>query len=312
MTDREKDLLQLQKDAALKRQLEVKLKDLRDQWLIFDQKVVQLRGMYRSEQKDVERLEGRSLSNYFYQIVGKLDDKITLERKEAASAKVKLDAAERELAAIDGQLRQIEIQLNGLYGCEDAYAAALEKKYAEVKASGSATAENILKIEQRITHLESQIDQIREAAAVGRNALGTVDKVLSKLDTADGWNTWDIFGGDGIITHMAKYGNLDDAQNLVELLQEQLCKFKTEMADINIQAHIQVRVDDFLQFADYFFDGLFADWAVNDRINESRSAVQSVKRQIERAMEQLSGMEQSAHERIKSFKSKIENMVVKE
>lgn len=312
MTNHEKDLLQLQKDVALKRQLEVKLKELRDQRQIFDQKVIKLRGIYRSEQKDVERLEGRSLSNYFYQNVGKLDEKITLERKQAAAAKVKLDAAERELAAVDGQLHQIEIQLSDLYGCEDAYAAALEKKYAEIKMSGSVTGENILKIEQRITQFESQIEEIREAEAVGRSALETVDKVLSKLDTADGWNTWDIFGGDGIITHMAKYGNLDDAQNLVELLQEQLRKFKTELADINIQAHIQVRVDDFLQFADYFFDGLFADWAVGDRINESRSAVQSVKRQIERAMEQLSGMEQSAHEKIKSFKIKIENMVVKD
>lgn len=312
MTNHEKDLLQLQKDVTLKKQLEVKLKELCDQRQIFDQKVIKLRVEHRSEQKDVEKLEGRSLSNYFYQVVGKLDDKLTIERKQATAAKVKLDAAERELTAIDGQLHQIAMQLSDLSGCEDAYAAALEKKYAEVKVSGSAAGENILKIEQRIAHLESQIEEIREAAAVGHSALGTVDKVLSKLDKADGWNTWDIFGGDGIITHMAKYGNLDDAQNLVEFLQEQLRKFKTELADINIQAHIQVRVDDFLQFADYFFDGLFADWAVGDRINESRSAVQSVKRQIERAMEQLSGMEQSADQKIKSFRSKIENIVVKE
>jgi len=33
---------------------------------------------------------------------------------------------------------------------------------------------------------------------------------------------------------------------------------------------MQVNVDGFLRFADYFFDGLFADWAVLDRINQSQ------------------------------------------
>lgn len=85
MTNHEKDLLQLQKDVALKKQLEVKLKELRDQRQIFDQKVIKLRVEHRSEQKDVEKLEGRSLSNYFYQVVGKIDDKLKQERKQITS-----------------------------------------------------------------------------------------------------------------------------------------------------------------------------------------------------------------------------------
>ena len=40
------------------------------------------------EQLDVERLERRSLTNYFYQVVGKLDDKLTKEKKEAYEAKL--------------------------------------------------------------------------------------------------------------------------------------------------------------------------------------------------------------------------------
>ena len=35
---------------------------------------------------------------------------------------------------------------------------------------------------------------------------------------------------------------------------------------------------------DYFFDGLFADWAVGDRISESQSSVMSVRVKIEQAM----------------------------
>ena len=259
MTSYDDSLLQLQQKVALKKQLEAKLADLRDQRRIFDKKVIELRVEHRSEQADVDKLEGRSLANYFYQFIGKLDEKIDEERKQAAAAKVKLDAAERELAAVDCEIQEIQSQFQELAGREDAYAVALENKRNAVKASGTPAASQILEIEERIAFLESQKKEIREAVSAGRSALGTADSVLSELDDADGWNTWDMIGGGGIITHMAKHSHLDDAQEKVEQLQGKLRRFKTELADINIQADMQVNIDGFLRFADYFFDGLFAD-----------------------------------------------------
>ena len=53
---------------------------------------------------------------------------------------------------------------------------------------------------------------------------------------------------------------------------------------------VQVNVDGFLRFADYFFDGIFADWAVMDRISQSQSQTLSVKGQIEDALTRLDHM----------------------
>ena len=310
MTSYDDSLLQLQQEIALKKQLEAKLDDLRDQRRIFDKKAIELRVEHSSEQADVERLEGRSLANYFYQFIGKLDEKIDEERKQAAAAKVKLDAAERELAAVDCEIQEIQFQLQELAGCEDAYAAALESKGNAVKASGTPAASQILEIEERIAFLESQKKEIREAVSAGRSALGTADSVLSELEDADGWNTWDMIGGGGIITYMAKHSHLDDAQEKVEQLQGKLRRFKTELADINIQADMQVNIDGFLRFADYFFDGLFADWAVGDKISESQSSVQRVKSQIQSALNKLNSMEDAAEKEIYSLKTKIEELLV--
>ena len=83
------NLLQLQQKVALKKQLEAKLNDLREQRKVFDKQVIELRVAHRSEQEDVEKLEGKSLANYFYQVIGKLDDKLTEERRQAAAARVK-------------------------------------------------------------------------------------------------------------------------------------------------------------------------------------------------------------------------------
>ena len=310
MTNYDNDLLRLQQRVALKKQLEAKLKDLREQRKVFEQKVIELRATHRSEQEDVEKLEGKSLANYFYQVIGKLDDKLTEERREAAAARVKLDAAERELAAVECEIQQIQAQLSDLYGCENAYDSALAKKRGELKASGAPAGAEILEMEEKIAFLEGQKREIREAMSAGRNALRAADEVLSELKSAQDWNTWDMFGGGGIITHMAKHGHLDDAQANVMALQSMLRKFKTELADINIQANMQVSVDGFLRFADYFFDGLFADWAVGDRISQSQSSVMSVCHKIEQAMTKLANMDQAADQQIAALKAKIEELVV--
>ena len=304
-------LFELQQKAARKPSLEAKLLELLTQRREYDREVMSLRVAFRKEQEDVEKLEGRSLANYFFQVVGKLDEKLDQERKEAYAAKVKLDAAERELAGIESDISEIQGQLNEIRVAEAQYKDELERKRATLSASGTTTADQIIEIEQRIAATEAQKREIKEAISAGYSARGTADRILSELNSADGWNTWDMFGGGGIITHMAKHSHLDSAQDLVSELQSKLRRFKTELADIQISANMQVNVDGFLRFADYFFDGLFADWAVGDRINQSMNSVSSTKSQISRTLDKLSSMEKAADREISRLKLQLEDLVVK-
>ena len=110
---------------------------------------------------------------------------------------------------------------------------------------------------------------------------------------------------------MAKHSHLDEAQDLVSDLQSKLRRFKTELADIQITANMQVNVDGFLRFADYFFDGLFADWAVGDKISQSMNSVSSTKSQISRTLDKLNSMEQAADRCIESLKQQLDELIVK-
>ena len=304
-------LFELQQKIARKPSLEAKLLELLTQRREYDREVISLRVNFRKEQEDEEKLEGRSLANYFFQVVGKLDEKLDQERKEAYAAKVKLDAAERELAGIESDISEIQGQLNEIRVAEAQYKDELERKRATLRASGTATGDQIIKLEQRIAVMEAQKREIKEAISAGYSARGTADRILSELESADGWNTWDMFGGGGIITHMAKHSHLDEAQDLVSDLQSKLRRFKTELADIQITANMQVNIDGFLRFADYFFDGLFADWAVGDRINQSMNSVSSTKSQISRTLDKLSSMEKAADSEISRLKLQLEELIVK-
>ena len=303
-------LVYLRQMVSQKGHLEAKLQELRDQRREYEWNRISLRAAFHKEQEDTEKLEGRSLANYFYQVIGKLDDKLDEQRREAYAAKVKLDAAERELAGIESDIHQIQSQLVEVRVAEAQYQDAFEKKKALLKASGTSDAEKILKIEEKIASMESQKREIREAVSAGYSAKATAEHIISELKDAEGWNTWDILGGDGIITHMAKHSHLDEAQDLVGELQDRLRRFKTELSDIRITAGLQVNVDGFLRFADYFFDGLFADWAVGNRISQSISSVTETRNQIVRTLDKLSAMETEVNRKIEKFKMYLENLII--
>ncbi|MBQ8238314.1 MAG: hypothetical protein IJZ39_09240 [Oscillospiraceae bacterium] len=307
----ENTLEQLRQKVAGKHQLEAKLKELRTQKWEYERKVVSLRVAFRKEQEDVEKLEGRSLSNYFFAVIGKLDDKLDQERQEAYAAKVKLDAAQGEIQRIEQDISRILAELSEIGSAEEAYTRLLEKKRKELTDSGTETGEQILTLEEGIALLEAQKKEIREAISAGLSARGTAEQILSELNSADNWNTWDLIGGGGIITHVAKHSHLDSAQDLVSELQSKLRRFKTELADIQIQSDVQVNIDGFLRFADYFFDGLFADWAVGSRISQSYDSVSSTRSKITRTIEKLEQMQAAADSELARLKAQLDELIVK-
>ena len=308
MTYYDEKLQQLQEQMARSKQLEAMIKELRNQRDSLAAQVLELESIKLEELADVDRLEGRSLAAFFYNVIGKMDEQLDKESQEAYAARVKYDAAARELEGVEADLRRYESELSALRGCEHRYDEVLKEKADAIKAAGGSNGEEILKLEERNAFLESQKKELQEAISAGNAALSTTQQVLSSLDSAEGWGTWDLFGG-GLVANLAKHSHLDEAQGAIEQLQSQLRRFKTELADVTIQADMQVNVDGFLRFADYFFDGLFADWAVLDKINQSQSQVQNTKSQIASVLSRLDSMMRTLEQEQVQIKSKLDTLV---
>lgn len=160
-----------------------------------------------------------------------------------------------------------------------------------------------------MAYLQNQKTEIDEAISAGNQAKRIADAVLSELDDAEDWGTWDLLGG-GFLSDLEKHSSLDDAQEKIEQLQVQLRRFKTELADVTIQADMQVNVDGFLRFADYFFDGLFADWAVLNKIEESQERVKQTRCQIEAVLQKLAGMLHTAHKDLEDTRKSLDDLIL--
>ncbi len=127
--------------------------------------------------------------------------------------------------------------------------------------------------------------EIREARAAGIRALNSLRQAQKHLDSARGWGIFDMLGG-GMISSLVKHSKLGDAQRCVEQAQYDLRDFCRELEDVDLP---DVRIDDLLTFADFFFDGFLADFLVQQRINEARAQIDRACRQVEDVLYRLGG-----------------------
>ena len=310
MRQYDEELKELQQQAAMKNRLETILKELKRQREELQARVDKLANIKEKEQLEVERLERRSLTNYFYQVVGKLDERLTEEKQEAYQAAVKYDAAYSELQAVEADIRTKELEYGRVRRSNERYQELLKEKQEAVKLSGVPEAAEILRLEAQITSLGVHLKELEEAISAGKRAEQIAEGILSSLSSAQGWGTWDLLGG-GLIADVAKHSHLDEAQGQVEKLQRALRRFKTELSDVEIIADMQVNIDGFLRFADYFFDGLFADWSVMNRISEAQGQVKNVKSQISSLIGKLNRASISVKAEQTTAKSRLQELVRK-
>lgn len=167
-----------------------------------------------------------------------------------------------------------------------------------------------MQLETKRYQLECEKKELEEAIVVGRQALKTVNEVLDSLDDAEGCATWDTFGGGGLLTDMLKHDHLDEAQTKINTLQVELRKFKTELSDVEVHADIQVQIEEFLRFADYFFDGLFADWAVMDKIDQSIGKVNQTQNEVLAIIDRLKEKLKEVENQDEILCKEIENMIL--
>lgn len=305
------ELQRFQKEIMEKQRTEAKLSDLLLQQSDLEKRAEELEKMMKKEQADVDRLKSKSLTAFFYKMTGKIGEKLTEEETQACAAVVKYDAVKSELQAVNEDITYCQGRLLELQDCEQQYENILKEKTEQVRQSDHSGAGRILQIENELAFLENQHKETQEAVDAGNHALCIAQDILGDLNSAKNWSTLDLLGG-GIIADMAKYDKLNTVQVKIKELQKALRGFRTELADVTerISGDFSVEIGDFLHFSDYFFDGLFTDWMVYDKINDSRKRTLQICDQIRKILEKLNQLEADIRNRREELKRELEQTVL--
>lgn len=132
--------------------------------------------------------------------------------------------------------------------------------------------------------------EIREAIVAGEKALNSLYAAQDKLKSARGWGMIDLFGG-GLFTDMVKHSKMEDASRCMEDAKRHLKVFQRELKDVNLSLDLRMEVGGFLSFADFFFDGLVADYLVQSKIESAREQVEDAIMMVKNALTSLRNFE---------------------
>ncbi len=286
------ELTMLAEQMARQQKIESMLESLREEERSLSERERRLFESLKKEQADVERLEKSSVTSVLYSMLGKKEERLDKEQQEAYAAKLKYDAVVRQLDDCRGRMETLNREKAGLSGCERRYDQVFDQIHGLLR-QGGRYADQICSIEREIGENTAQLKELDEAISAGRAVMDQIGAIEKSLDSAEGWGTWDLIGG-GLISFAAKHSHLDDAQAGAEYLQTLLNRFRTELSDVRMTAELgRMDTDGFLRFADWFFDGLIADWAVLSHIHDSQESVTQVKGQVQSALSKLQTLRQS-------------------
>ena len=132
----------------------------------------------RKEERDVRRLQGMSLKALLGRIRGKREEMLSQERREARTAAANHNAAARQLARVEEEIRRCENEFAALRGCDREYRRLMDAKRAEIAASNLPEAAKLQALEVQFEQTKQRREKIQQAIATGGRALGAAHSAM--------------------------------------------------------------------------------------------------------------------------------------
>lgn len=121
--------------------------------------------------------------------------------------------------------------------------------------------------------------QISEAINLTNQILGYVEQAERSLSSARNWGFFDVLGG-GFIVDMIKHHKLGKAREAMESVNYLMQRLQQVLGSLQLPADYRMEIGNFATFADFFFDGVFADLYMQSKIMQSLDEVRRLKSKL--------------------------------
>jgi len=264
----------------------------------------------RQEKQDVEQLEKLSLKALFATMLGSKEEQIQKERQEVLVAEMQYHAAKRMVNALQVDRDHLVEQLSQLQNIEADYQNLLKQKEQMILSEGHKNATEILDMGLRLAQTRTEVRELAEAIQAGAAVRDGLELVLTSLNSASNWGTWDMLGG-GLISTVIKHDHMDTAREASDRVKTQLITFQRELADLSQFEDLTIEVEPLERFADLWLDGLLFDWMVQSKIIRSREHAQSAFHQVEKVLQTLEARLTVAKGTFQNLKNRQTNLIEK-
>ncbi|MGD6844373.1 hypothetical protein ACQCVH_17910 [Bacillus infantis] len=262
-----------------------------------------LKTTWEKELNEADKLEGPSLSGFFLMISGKKEERLQKEKEEAYKARLLYDESLKKIKDYEADISMLGEKAAGLETAGAEYKELLLEKERLVLQEGGAVSDMLFHLSDRLEERKAMLQEIREAESALVEAREALRKADGELSSAKNWGFLDLAGGDFLST-MAKRSHMDKAKESLHDAQYNLKKLQKELDDLGRSISAELEVGSFLGIADLFFDNIFSDWMVQEKINASAEKVKECLNVLEDLETELRTEKDAAEQEIETLKKK--------
>jgi len=231
------------------------------------------------EENDVDKFEKLTFSNIIHSIIGDKQELLKKEKGEYYKAKVKYDEIRSIIEHLERDREVYYNKIKNFGELEKELEELLKEKEKIIESSEMHISYELDKINDELVITKGYLKECNEAVKAGEAACSVLLKVEEPLNSAKNYGTWDMLGG-GLLVTSAKHSKIDEARDRMIEARTKLDRFKTELSDVNMNFNVEINIDSFSKFADYFLDGLFSDMNVQSKIDDSLRGIQEAKYKV--------------------------------
>lgn len=283
-------LLKIKESLSLLPVLDEKSKRLAEEISTAEGFVEELLQKSKREAMDVEQLQKEKLSNTLLRLLNLYEGKLDKETQEMLEAKLEYDKASHRLESMKKEQRELEGRISLLREEEKLYRQELHAR--EVSIQNTIYGQDYIRyreLEAQEDHIYSQLAELEEAMKCASAVAATAENAMSHLESAEDWATIDVWSRGGLISHIAKYNHIDDAQEEFNTLSVQLRQLRKELKDVEIvDDSLMMGIDSTSRIFDFWFDNIFTDLSVRSKIREDQDSLRHLQNKIQRMISDLS------------------------
>lgn len=300
---------------ALQQKME-HLSDLQQQLQTVNQRIgtmesmlPQLERSVQDEQADVDRMESGGITSFVYGILGRQEEKLEKERREAKLAQDQYQGALRTLQELHRQKETLSDSIAQLGNVQLEYQRRYDLEREKILNGTGASGARLRQLEEDGRQLRRLEQELIEARDAGDAVMEQINRIRKSLDSASTWGTVDLFT-DGFFADMAKYSHMDDAQAEMQELNRLLRRFSKELKDVDTQVNLSADIGSGMRFADFFFDGFFTDAMALNRIDRVKSQVDEIASQVQRHLDTVARRLSSVTDTLKQKSQEAQSLIL--
>lgn len=238
---------------------------------------------YEKEALDVKKLESDSLSATLLKLFGRYEGKMDKEAKEMIHAKIEYDKATDGVKNLQFELEELRKRIATLEEEKQTYEEEIRNREQLIlNTMNNELSNQYKKLVEKEKKLNQQLIEMEEALSAANIVKTTAQSTMEHLVSAENWATYDVWLKGGILSHMAKYEHVDEAEANFNRLSSQLKNLKKELSDIDILDIPELSgIDSTTRAIDFWFDNIFTDLSVREKIKDDAQEIRRLSDKID-------------------------------